>query len=149
MAKTLINGHEQIKGNTVTDAEVNSSIIIASGLYPFTGTQSMGSNYLTNVLDPQNDQDAATKKYVDTQVGTVVSYGNLVVGETPTGDINGVNTTYTLANTPTASGVMLYLNGIYLQPGAGNDYTLAGNTITMLFAPATGDKLIAGFYYYS
>lgn len=144
MAQTYINGHEQIRTGTITDNEVDTSIIIASGTNPFYGDQSMGSHYLTNLLDPQNDQDAATKKYVD---DNIVAIPTFVINEVPTGDINGVNVTYTLAQTPTA-GLNLYLNGVYLQPGAGNDYTLATNTITMLFAPQTNDKLIAGFYYY-
>lgn len=35
------------------------------GSKAFTGEQSMGTNKLTNVVDPTADQDAATKKYVD------------------------------------------------------------------------------------
>jgi hypothetical protein len=65
--------------------------------------------------------------------------------------INGSNTAYTLANSPnpTAS-LKLYwqaLNGapILLIVGAGNDFTLSGNAITMLFVPATGDALYANY----
>lgn len=66
--------------------------------------------------------------------------------ETPTGTINGINVTFTLAHTP-LSWIQLYLNGVILEPGAGNDYTLSGSTVTMLFAPATGDKLRVYYIY--
>ena len=65
-----------------------------------------------------------------------------VTNETPSGPINGTNTAYTLANTP-LGGVMLFYNGILLEPGAGNDYTLTGAAITMAYALLTGAKLRA------
>jgi hypothetical protein len=66
---------------------------------------------------------------------------DFVTRETPTGTINGVNTTFTLANTPIVNTEQLFLNGLLLEPGAGNDYTISGATITMLIVPATGDRL--------
>jgi len=71
---------------------------------------------------------------------------NFVVRETPSGTINGVNTTFTLANTPIAGTEMLFLNGILQEPGAGNDYTISGATVTYLTAPLTGDRLKACYY---
>jgi hypothetical protein len=61
--------------------------------------------------------------------------------ETPTGAVNGSNTTYTLANTPLSGSEHVYLNGILQEPGAGNDYTISGTTITYLAAPISGDKI--------
>lgn len=72
---------------------------------------------------------------------TVVKTANYVVRETPSGTINGSNTAFTLANTPVSGTEHVYLNGILQDAGAGNDYTISTNTITMLTAPATGDKL--------
>lgn len=66
---------------------------------------------------------------------------SFVTRETPTGSVNGVNTTFTLANTPVAGSEEVYLNGLLQEPGAGNDYTIATATITMLAAPLTGDRL--------
>jgi hypothetical protein len=74
---------------------------------------------------------------------------NWVSTETPSGTVNGSNTAFTLANTPNSNvtnPVMLYLNGTLLEPGSGNDYTISGSSITMLFAPATGDKLRAYYW---
>jgi hypothetical protein len=64
-----------------------------------------------------------------------------IIRETPTGVVNGSNTTFTLANTPIVGGEQVYLNGILQEPGAGNDYTISGATITYLTAPVTGDRL--------
>jgi hypothetical protein len=74
-------------------------------------------------------------------------YGNFIYGETPGGTPNGSNTAFTLANSPSNSGanLQLYLNGQRLKSGSGNDYTISGANITMLFAPATGDTLLADY----
>ena len=72
---------------------------------------------------------------------SVYSSGNFVTRETPSGLVNGSNTTYTLANTPVSGTEEVFLNGILLDSGAGNDYTLSGATITMLVTPQTNDKL--------
>lgn len=72
-----------------------------------------------------------------------VKYANSIYNETPTGTVNGVNTAFTLANTPATNSLELFLNGQLLEPGAGNDYTISGAAITALFAPLTGDKIRA------
>lgn len=77
--------------------------------------------------------------------GTLVLRSDLVAEEAPSGTINGANTAFTLANTPIAGTVILYLNGIRLRSGAGNDFTIAGTAITMLYAPQTGDVLLATY----
>ena len=60
---------------------------------------------------------------------------------TLTGTPNGVLTTFTIATPPTMAWV--FKNGVFMQPGAGNDYTLSGNTFTFSTAPASGSKLVA------
>lgn len=67
--------------------------------------------------------------------------------ETPTGDIDGLNTSFTLAHSPSPAWIQLFLNGILLEPGVGNDYALSGTNITMAFAPETGDKLRTYYMY--
>lgn len=66
---------------------------------------------------------------------------NFVDKETPTGALNGANTTYTLANTPITGSEHVYLNGSLQDVGAGNDYTISNAVITMLSAPTTTDKI--------
>lgn len=84
---------------------------------------------------------AITGNALGVKAGTYIGASNIVTRETPTGSVNGANTTFTLANTPTAGSEEVYLNGLLQEPGAGNDYTIATNTITMLAAPLTGDRL--------
>lgn len=70
-----------------------------------------------------------------------ITSANFVDKETPSGAINGSNTSYTLANTPTVGSEHVYLNGVLQESGSGNDYTISGGTITMLTAPLTGEKI--------
>lgn len=82
---------------------------------------------------------AITWQQIPTSAGLTGS--NFVDKEVPSGTINGVNTTFTLANTPIAGSDHVYLNGVLQESGAGNDYTISGATITMLTAPLTGEKV--------
>lgn len=82
---------------------------------------------------------------VVTVTASGLSSSNFVFNEAPSGSINGSNTAFTLANTPTANTVTVYLNGILQVPGVGNDYTISGNTITMLSAPETGDVVYCNY----
>jgi hypothetical protein len=61
--------------------------------------------------------------------------------ETPSGTLNGSNTSFVLANTPLAGSEHVWLNGLLQEPGAGNDYTISGATITYLTAPIANDKI--------
>jgi hypothetical protein len=81
------------------------------------------------------------KSGVYAPAGTYLSAANIVTRETPTGAVNGSNVTFTLAATPTLNTEEVFLNGILQEPGAGNDYTISGSTITYLSAPLTGDRL--------
>jgi hypothetical protein len=66
--------------------------------------------------------------------------------ETPSGTINGSNDAFSLANSPVSGSVMLFLNGVLLEAGSGNDYTISGTSITMATAPSSGDKLRATYF---
>lgn len=79
-----------------------------------------------------NTTQIATTAFVLANGGGLAN-SNFVVGETPSGTINGTNTTFTLANTPVSGSVQLSLNGqsIYIT----SDYTISGSTITMNTAP--------------
>lgn len=82
--------------------------------------------------------------YVADNSGTLTP-SNFVFEEIPSGSINGSNTTFQISATPTTGTLRLYLNGQRLRSGAGNDYTLSTNTITMTTAPISGDVLLADF----
>lgn len=44
--------------------------------------------------------------------------------------VSGSGTSWTLAHTPTSGSVAVYGDGIRLNPGAGNDYTISSAAIT-------------------
>jgi hypothetical protein len=84
---------------------------------------------------------------VDNSAATgFTKFTNYVNNETPGGTINGSNTAFTLAAAPVAGQESFFLNGQRLERGAGNDYTISGSNVTMLFAPQTGDKLRADYW---
>lgn len=85
------NNTEAIAGNTKTIKEQEKEIAIVKGRVDsleseklnasggtMSGTLDMGANLISNVAEPISDQDAATKKYVDTQLGNAVFTGDFV-----------------------------------------------------------------------
>ncbi|HVW09830.1 MAG TPA: hypothetical protein VHC90_14675 [Bryobacteraceae bacterium] len=56
-----------------------------------------------------------------------ITLPSFVNSEVPAGQINGLNATFTLANSPASSSLLLFRNGLLLQTGV--DYTLNGSTI--------------------
>jgi len=68
-----------------------------------------------------------------------------VNGEIPGGLVNGLNPTFTLANTPSGASLLMFRNGVLLQAGA--DYTLTGSTVQFfsIAIPQTADKLVAQY----
>jgi hypothetical protein len=68
--------------------------------------------------------------------------------ETPSGTTDGTNQTFTLTHTPVSGSLKLVRNGIRLQLGP--DFTLSGNSITMVSAMAlmlVGDWALADYRY--
>jgi hypothetical protein len=79
----------------------------------------------------------------DLPSGTMNS-SNFVVRETPSPAPNGVATVFTSTGNAIAGSERVYLNGVLMEPGAGNDYTvttLTPLTITFLFVPTPTDKI--------
>lgn len=70
-----------------------------------------------------------------------LSDSNFVTNETPSGSIDGSNTTFTLANTPVTGSEMVFVNGVKQKPGSGNGYTITTNTITLTDAPLSGENV--------
>jgi hypothetical protein len=105
------------------------------------GTTATGAATFTSLSGDVSVTGAGVTTVTSTPGSGFLKYGAFVPNETVGGTINGVNTTFTIANTPQY--LQLYLNGQLLEPGAGNDYTISGTTITALFAPIAGDKLRA------
>ena len=88
--------------------------------------------------------------------GTVTTSGNLTLGGTfalPTGQVTtrmiydsftatASQTTFTTSQTYTASKIDVFVNGVKMVNGAGNDVTVSGGTsVVMLFALTAGDRV--------
>ena len=71
--------------------------------------------------------------------------GNQVVGETPSGIIDGVNRFFTLARSPLTSTLKLYFNG--LRQKVSIDFSFSDVTIVYNQAPHPGDILLADYEY--
>ena len=101
-----------------------------------------GNAYVTLSGDVTVDEDGV----VSINPATVVRVEDIVKGETPGGAINGTNDTFTLASVPKVGTVDVYVNGILQDAGASNDYTIAGDTITMMYMLTAGDKLRVSYF---
>lgn len=61
------------------------------------------------------------------------------------GTPNGVTTTFTLANAPVVGSVGVFKNGLLMQAGVGNEYTVSGSVVTFAVAPLATDLLQASY----
>lgn len=76
------------------------------------------------------------------------SSGSFADYEIATGAIDGMNVTFTLANTPNPStSVYGVLNGVVGYNNAGGDFTVSGNTVTYAIAPPLGATLWFSYRY--
>jgi hypothetical protein len=126
--------------NTV-DWQNSQLITDATVKLDWSGTDiSVNTRKITNLSNPTNPQDAATKAYVDS-VTPDTTVGRL---ETPTGAINGSNVVFgPLTYVPaTPQSVAVYVDGIALRP---TEFSVAGATITLVTAPVPG-QTVAVFY---
>ena len=74
---------------------------------------------------------------------------NIVEGdiqfENESANCDSTEVAFTLSNTPIANSLQVYLNGLLQEVGEGNDYTIAGTTVTFVTAPDTGDLLLCHY----
>jgi hypothetical protein len=87
---------------------------------------------IANLADPVFNQDAVTKRYVDSAIGNVLP---IITNQTI--DPDGSSLTYTLDQSTTAVGVLVTINGISQTPN--DSYSVLGNTITFAETLLTSD----------
>lgn len=143
-------------GGQITDAALSSAVTVPKGGTGLTTTTAYGI-ITGGTTATGNFQNAGT----GTEGQVLTGHGSsalptwedpaaaytIVIRETPTGDVDGVNVTFTLANTPIADSEEVFLNGLLQEPGIGNDYTIVAGVITYLSAPLTGDRLRVNYRY--
>lgn len=81
---------------------------------------------------------------IQSQLNAKTDDADFVVREELTG-ADGIETDFTLDNTPVAGSEHVYLNGLLQDAGGSDDYTIVGDTITFNFAPLATDKLLVSY----
>ena len=125
--------------------EVNPS----DGLHVAWGTG--GQVYIANnqgVLTPttlSGDVRTVTNTGDVTLNADIARVSNYLNRESPSGAVNGTNTTFNLNYTPQEGTESVFLNGILQEPD-GNDYSLANGTITFVEAPVSGDRIRVTYF---
>lgn len=163
-----LDGHNLVSGDRILLK--NQSVQAANGIYIYNGlgyslTRASDSDIYSEITGSlvyveNGTTQADTRWFCTSNTGgtigvTAITYvqdtgagitsANFVFEEIPSGSLNGVNTTFTLAYTPVTGKVKPYLNGIRLRSGAGNDYTISGAIITMATAPTSTDVLTVDY----
>ena len=135
-------------GNTVIDASGNISLEplgnLNLGHYVSTVTITAGASddaLLSAQPTGTVDLAIATTKYVNDALAATTKVYNELPAVT-----NG-NANVTLLNSPTAGTERIYLNGVRQAPGAANDYTISGTTVTFGAALVTGDLVLVDYEY--
>lgn len=131
-----------------SDINATGVVIAHGGLSGSLTTLTDGSAYLvagTGISITTGSNGQITIESTSTEGGRSGTGGlltELVLNETPAGAIDGSNTAFTVANTPSdPSTVMLWLNGQLLTQGS--DFSVSGKNIAFLCdAPRTDDVLL-------
>ena len=72
--------------------------------------------------------------------------GSISWMEKPSGNNDGVNVDFVLANSPLPSGsLMFFYNGVLQEQGPSSDYTVSGNVVHLLFAPKPNSNFAATY----
>jgi hypothetical protein len=102
----------------------SGTFVKADGTVPLTADWAVGSHKLTGVTDPTDDQDAATKKYVDDHVATVnLSGANVSTREAQSsgvgyGDLATTGPAVTITTTGTTA--IVWISAVADNSGSGN-----------------------------
>lgn len=128
-----------------TDSSTGQTVLHYTNVQ-FTGTTFNFDNYVPSPPLPLGSSVSVLTVGTLTIVGSCAGCTSSTITQRAiTGTINGSNTIFTLPSSPPAGGLLLLENGLMQTSGAGNDYTITGNTITFAIAPAIGAALLA-FY---
>lgn len=132
------------------DADELGEVFGGEVVFVSEGTANGGSGWINTTTGAITPGTTAQTFAKFTTMNAVTS-SSFIIGELPSGTINGSNVTFTLANTPLANKFALYYNGQRLRAGGTEDYTISGNTITLAFAPKSNpgqtDVLLADYLF--
>lgn len=98
---------------------------------------------MANKIDRNANTPERMRRNFQRLADAAVTLDRVVTGEVPTGMIDSSNVTFTLAKTPIAGTVQVFLQG--LRKKLTTDYTVSGKTITFVTAPTTGNVLLVDY----
>ena len=146
---TVNNLSSTVAGHTSSIASLTTSV---NSLNSTVSNQGSSLSSLTSTVNTDGTSITTLNNEIAALTATVnsLSAGQttaaFVDAQTPSGTVNGTNTTFTLAGRPAPTGSLeVYRNGLLQTSGV--DYTVAGTTITFLSVsiPQSGD-LIETYY---
>jgi hypothetical protein len=116
-------------------------LLVVTGISP-----AIASSTRTLFADTIKSSDNSKTYTMPTETGTL--FAAQPMQETPSGTVNGSNTSFTISHTPIyANSLLVWINGVVQTQGSGKDYTISGTTITFATAPATA-QIIWSMYWY-
>ena len=117
---------------------VNQDITVGNIVIPSYGNITVGNVRIANLAEPVFNQDATTKRYVDSAIGNVLP---IITNQTISPD--GSSLIYTLDQATTAVGILVTINGISQTPN--DSYTVVADQITFAEALLTTDVVQVRF----
>ena len=138
--------NNQVGINTATPGAaltVAGNIVVGNVVISNIGNINAGVHYINNVIDPVQNQDAATKNYVDQQIGSAV-VGNTINMGTPSAGNLVSNAVVLTSNTSVTNGIaeLNYVLG-KLVPVSPPNFP-ASQSLTMTTATTTA-RMCSGF----
>ena len=105
----LVSATGNVTGGNLTTAGILS--VTGTGVSSINGNLNMSSKFVVSLSDPVNNQDAATKNYVDTKVSSGINYHQPVAAATTTtlATATGGTTAYNSPN-GAANGIGAYIS---------------------------------------
>ena len=138
---SAVTGARSFSGGAFSVDSGSANVSIKSG-GPLTLDATADNAVLSNQPTGGTDLAIATTKYVDDELAALPTE---VYNELPT--VTDGNANVTLANTPSSGTERVYLNGQRVTPGATNDYTISGTTVTFAIALETNDVVLVDYKY--
>jgi hypothetical protein len=155
---------EQILSQKTSFNQFKARNIINSATITSTTDTNISPNVMKMVMDASNvlynltssfsqisqSLDTQNKQIEDLSLTSNALNSNkiFVNKEIPSGNIDGINTKYTLLNSPTQGSDHLYLNGLLIEDGPYSDYQITESTIIFPEPLLPGMKLSCTYYYW-
>lgn len=106
-----------------------------------------GSNQITMVTAPASGTQLTATYIIGSQV-MISGSSSLTTDETPTGTVNGSNTSFTTAKPYVANTLQVYINGVKQKRGTHfSEVTPTSGTFTISDAPLTGDDVMVEYQF--